>query len=136
MIPLDFSMITCLEFRGHPLRTLENIGDQQELVVELLGAHLNDYLTTSKWFIDTFRGINEYTDDQMTRAFIMYISGCFILCLRGDRIHLSFLGSLENIEEIHTYNWGGAGLVTIHQHIAEVSHYRLTLSVVSGGSRR
>ena len=51
----------------------------------------------------------------------MYTMESLVLCLRGDRIHLSFLGSLENIEEIHTYNWGGAGLATLYQHIGKVS---------------
>ena len=63
MTPLDFSMITGLEFEGHPLRRLENIGDQPELVVELLRAHPNDYFETTKWFVDTFKGSNEYTDE-------------------------------------------------------------------------
>ena len=65
--------------------------------------------------------ILEYTDEQMTRAFIMYIMWCSILCSRGDRIHRSLLGSLENIEEIHTYNWGGVGLETLYWYIDEVS---------------
>ena len=121
MTPLDFSMITGLKFRGHPLRRLENIGNQLELVFELLGAHPSDYLTVDKWFVDTVQRSNEYTDEQMTQAFIMYILGCSILCSRGDRIHLSFLGCLENIDEIYKYNWGGVSLVTLYRYISEVS---------------
>ena len=54
MTPLDFSMITGLEFGGRLLRRLENIGDQPELVVELLGTRPNDYLAIAKLFVDTF----------------------------------------------------------------------------------
>ena len=104
MTPLDFSMITGLEFGGHPSRRFVSIGDQSELVNDLLGAHPNDYLVTAKWFINTFEGSNEYFDDQMTQIFIMYILVYSILYSRGNRIHLSFLGSLGNVEEIRLYN--------------------------------
>ena len=68
-----------------------------------------------KWFVDTFLGKDSYIDKQMTLAFIIYILGCSILSKKGDQIHLSFLGSLENIKEIYQYNWSGASLATLYR---------------------
>ena len=106
MTLLDFSMIMGLEFGGHLLKRLENIGDQLELVVELLGAHLNDYHAIAKQFVDILEGSNGYTDDQMTWGFTMYILGCSILCSKRDRIHLSFLGRTL-MKSIDTIRWSG-----------------------------
>ena len=98
MIPLDFSMITDLKFGGCLLRRFESIGDHLELVIEawvpipmIHWRLLNGLWTPSRGVMST----------QMTRAFIMYILGYSTIFSRGDKIHLSYQGSLESIGEIH-----------------------------------
>ena len=82
------------------LEFIKDIDVHLDEVGELLGVTPEDTIVRVTWFVNTFCSQPSFSDDQLTRAFIMYILGCSILCTRRDRIHLSLLGSLRDVTRI------------------------------------
>ena len=120
MTPTNFSMITGLRVRGLLLYYLNNISVRLDEVGELIVVVPEDIIVPARWLYDTFVGKTSFTDAQMTRAFILYVLGCFLLSTRGNQVEVSLLGSLVEIDRIYKYDWGGAGLALLYQHMGEV----------------
>jgi len=46
----------------------------------------------------------------LTRAFLLYLFGATIFCETSGKTVPLYLSALKNVDEIRTYDWGGAAL--------------------------
>ena len=125
MTPYDFSMITSLKVGGDRLVMDIPFERQPALVTTLIGGmpptlevcHF-PYNWLRRNFYKPDPGVS---NEQLQRAFLLYVLGCSLLAIRNDRVSLRLLGSLVDIEKIASCNQGRAGLSLLYQHIGEIS---------------
>ena len=125
MTPYDFFMITSLKVGGDRLVMDIPFERQSALVTALIGGMpptLEVCRFPYNWLRWTFcKPDPGVSNEQLLRAFLLYVLGCSLLATRNDRVSLRLLGSLVDIEKISSCDWGGAGLALLYQHIGEIS---------------
>lgn len=61
-----------------------------------------------------------------TRAFILYLLRASLFANSDSNIHLRLLKSLEDVDLIRQFDWGGASLATLYANMGDLSRDRIT----------
>ncbi|RZC71947.1 hypothetical protein C5167_035104 [Papaver somniferum] len=62
---------------------------------------------------------------EITRAFLMWVIGQVLFPNSSSIVKVGWLASLEDLEKIGTYDWGGATLARVYQSLCETSSGRI-----------
>ena len=76
IIPLDFNLLIEIGIGGQKIELITDIHTTLDEAIEWLGVVPKDVVVTAKWFHDTFADKTSFSDNQMTRVFLMYALGC------------------------------------------------------------
>ena len=135
LTPFDFHAITGIEFEGAPVPFDASYWSpaRHADVVRLLGFYperrgtgssLFAYpLLMNHWLDRAPVDINE--EDQLIRCFVLYLLGCTLFSDGSNTVSLSLLRSVENVAQIHTYNWGAAALAYLYHSLDRVSYFQI-----------
>lgn len=124
--PMDFAALTGLRVGG-------------ESIPFDLGIHRDT--TTLRWFLgevpeggtetvhyDQFWRYlegripaSEQEEEQMARAYLLYLFGATLYPNKGATVHLSYLPALFDLRTASRYNWGGAALGACYDFMGEFS---------------
>jgi hypothetical protein len=132
--PKDFSMLTGLRVGGRPLLFDPDIADDKGLIRSLLGpSFMRDYSggerIRCRLLYTAFQ--NDHCNSRAkvlhhTRAFILYLLGASLFANSDGNIHLGLLKSLEDVDLIGQFDWGGAALATLYANMGDLSRGRIT----------
>ena len=125
MTPYNFSMITGLRVGGQRLILSVAFKMNPILVQNLIGGmppSMDGSRFPYNWLWQTYcKEDHGLHDAQLLRVFLLYVLGCSVFSTRNDRVSLNLLGSLTDIDDISTYDWGGAALALLYKHMGKVS---------------
>ena len=126
MTPKDFTMITGLSLKGKRLEYYEHANMDQNYIVALLGveAELSPKGVRRTWLYNTFaiEEESEGTDPQyIVRAFLLYMISCTFFAGTNDMARLELLASMEDVNKIGRYNWGGAAFANMYRSMTDMS---------------
>lgn len=63
----------------------------------------------------------EQEEEQMARAYLMYLFGASLYPSRHSKVHLSYLPALRDLRTTSHFDWGGAALGTVYGFLGDVS---------------
>ena len=112
------SMITGLKVGGDRLVMDIPFERQPAPVIALIGGmppSLEVCRFPYNWLRRTFcKSDPDVSNEQLLKAFLLYVLGCSLLATRNDRVSLRLLGSLVDIEKISSCDWDRAGLSLLY----------------------
>ncbi|XP_058223034.1 protein MAINTENANCE OF MERISTEMS-like [Rhododendron vialii] len=123
--PLDFAAITDLRVEGDPIPYDATAGRDPKLQRRLLGYKLRakkgdtPYPQLLEFWTEPLE--SRVQEEQMARCFLVYVLGVSLFPNRRNRVHLSFLQALRNIEEIAHFDWGGTALGACYAFMGSLS---------------
>lgn len=127
MTPMDFSAITGLPVCGKTLKYDMEAHKNKTLVRKLFGAPIANmgklrisYSDIKKHYAK-WKPKTEAEEDILVRVFILTLLGTTLFNNKGHGVCLYYMPSLEKLDEIGTYNWGGAGLACLYRSMDALS---------------
>ncbi|KAK9902442.1 hypothetical protein M0R45_001681 [Rubus argutus] len=132
MTPTDFNAITGLPVKGRSIKYGMQAFNKKSDIIKWFGKPFWVMLKGNKkvkynelrrkystWKVKTKEQI-----DQLTRVSILALIGSVLCCDKSDTFYLFYMPSLEVVDDIGKYNWGGAGLACVYKNMDAVSRGR------------
>ncbi|XP_030945395.1 uncharacterized protein LOC115969900 [Quercus lobata] len=120
LTPLDFAVITGLRIGGERIEVNDNLTncDVERLLGGLppKGSELNVKLS---WLVKHLRGIEDV--EMCVRSFMLLLIGQVLSPNTGSTVSLRYLASLENVDDIGKYDWGGMTYATLLHYMVQYS---------------
>ncbi|XP_028052401.1 protein MAIN-LIKE 2-like [Camellia sinensis] len=128
LTPYDFSMLTNLRVRvGGPIPYDPDMTQWRAAQRQFLKA-ISDItshgMVRYSWFYDHFSESQPTTTDEVTqhtRDFLMHLLDTTLFANQENTMRLYLLGALVHLPQVTEYDWGGAGLATLHYYMSFVS---------------
>ncbi|XP_062085292.1 protein MAINTENANCE OF MERISTEMS-like [Humulus lupulus] len=125
--PKDFSAITGIPVYGRPIKIIDkHIHRKKDTIRRLLGrplAFVNQRRVDINWLYQSYKNMSTTTEediDILSRVFILALLGGTLFARANDMVHLFYLPSLDCIEDINNFNWGGSGLAFCYQQMDDL----------------
>ena len=120
LTPQDFAVITGLRIGGERIEVNDNLTncDVERLLGGLppKGSELNVKLS---WLVKHLRGIEDV--EMCVRSFMLLLIGQVLSPNTGSTVSLRYLASLENVDDIGKYDWGGMTYATLLHYMVQYS---------------
>ncbi|GMY11562.1 protein MAIN-LIKE 1-like isoform X6 [Fagus crenata] len=126
MTPRDFSTITGLRMGGRRLLVDYDILSHPNTIQSALGSTfslLGDCVRLASLY-KLFANQHPSTNEELghcVRAFMLYLCGSALMPNTGDTVSLSILPSLEDIDQLGSFDWGGVAYATLFHFVVQYS---------------
>ncbi|XP_058225789.1 uncharacterized protein LOC131334672 isoform X2 [Rhododendron vialii] len=116
--PLDFAAITGLRVGGEPIPFDTGIYRDEAALRWFLGRvpDRDGEMVKYEQFREYLKKIptTQQEEEQMARAYLLYLFGASLYPNRRSKVHLSYLPALRDLSTASRFDWGGAALGTCY----------------------
>lgn len=133
LTPLDFAAITGIRVGGKLIPYDMKLFKKHSALEYFLGRvpkKISDAGTVKyTWFYECFQNdmktgrvyATKQEFEQLARSFLLYMFGAALFSNKDSRVHLHYLGAMNNLAAVKDYDWGGAALATLYGHMSVTS---------------
>ncbi|KAI8551022.1 hypothetical protein RHMOL_Rhmol06G0152500 [Rhododendron molle] len=123
--PADFAAITGLRVGGEPIPFDSGIQNDRAALEWFLGEapKIEEGMARYEQFTGYLKkeATTEQEEEQMARAYLLYLFGATLYPNRHSRVYLSYLPALRDLRTASRFDWGGAALGTAYAFLGNSS---------------